>query len=242
MMTCMEMIHKEYLFKYDTYIDRYIFVSHRYHEFHGKIHDYFKTKGLVLYNFLSDIQTITPTSEKGDYWFYYGRLTEEKGIRTLVNVMKQFPDIQLKIAGTGPLSDSLKQTAGSNVEFLGFISGNTLYEKIKKSSFVIVPSEWWENNPLTVIESFACGKPVIGSSLGGIPEIIEDGKTGFVFEAFNVSSLIDTLNTALQIPADRYESMSANARDFAEKHFDASEHYNHLMNIYNKTIQEYDNF
>ena len=72
-----------------------------------------------------------------------------------------------------------------NIEFLGYKTGHELSELIRHASFVIVPSEWYENNPLTILEAYSQGKPVIGSAIGGIPEIIDEGKTGFLFEAGN---------------------------------------------------------
>ncbi|GHT58634.1 hypothetical protein FACS18945_4660 [Bacteroidia bacterium] len=240
-MTAMEMIHKDFFFDYDKYTDKYIFVSNDYLSFHQKAHSYFKDKGIVLYNFLPQLKSIVPCNEKGNYLLYYGRLTAEKGIERLVRVMDKFPNIKLKIAGTGSLSEHLKQIAGKNVEFLGFLSGETLFDTIKKSSFVIVPSEWKENNPLTVIEAYSLGKPVIGSRIGGIPEIIRENETGFIFETFDTNSLISVIEKACQTDVNTYKNMSNCARTFAEKYFDSETHYQQLMNIYTQIIQQYEN-
>jgi glycosyltransferase involved in cell wall biosynthesis len=237
-MTGLEMMHKNYLFNYNRYINKYIFVSHRYLEFHSNIHQYFKEKGTVLYNFLPDGDKVIPNHKQGNYLFYYGRLTPEKGIQTLVEAMSDFPDLTLKIAGTGPLSEQLKQSAGKNIEFLGFITGKELFDNLKKSSFVIVPSEWQENNPLTIIESYFYGKPVIASSIGGIPEIVRNGETGFIFEPFSKKSLSDTIQKAIGISDVEYETMSKNAWRFAMTHFDAETHYNRLIQIYTDVINE----
>lgn len=240
-MCAMEMFYKEHIFHYDPYISQYIFVSKKYKEIHSSKHLYFKEKGIVLYNFIPNLEHIIPNFIKGNYLFYYGRITVEKGIITLIKAMEKFPHIQLKVAGTGPLLNNLKEISPKNVIFLGFVSGEKLFNQVKNASFVIVPSEWEENNPLTIIESYAYGKPVIGSNIGGIPEIIEEGKTGFTFETFNCKSLETTIDKALHVSAKEYRLLSTNARSFADKYFNADKHFNSLMNIYNKAIQNYEN-
>ncbi len=235
-MTAWEMIHKEYFFKYDKYIERYIFVSRRYLDLHAERHDYFRKKGSLLYNFIPDLENLSPNGAKGEYLFFYGRITVEKGILNLVEAMRRFPNHRLKVAGTGVLLDSLKEKALPNIDFLGFVTGDALLKLIREASFVIAPSQWEENNPLVIIEAYSLGKPVIGSRIGGIPEIIEKEKTGFVFEPFNEESLIEVLAQALAVTDSEYEGMSKNARAFAEKHFHPEGHYKHLLAIYNQAI------
>ncbi|RKD91984.1 glycosyltransferase [Mangrovibacterium diazotrophicum] len=241
-MCAAEMFHKDFVFKYDQYIDRYIFVSDAYHYLHKRRHSFFETKGTVLYNFVPSLLKCAINKQQGEYLFYYGRITKEKGVVTLINVMKQFPELKLKVAGTGPLLEELKTTSPKNVEFLGFLSGDTLFNELRNSSYVIVPSEWEENNPLTVIESYAHGKPVIGSKIGGIPEIILENETGFYFEPGNADSLCAALKQAQNVLPNDYAKMSVNARDFAEQHFNPATHYNELMTIYKDTIKSYENF
>jgi glycosyltransferase involved in cell wall biosynthesis len=87
--------------------------------------------------------------------------------------------IRLKVVGTGSHYEKYIAANYKNIEFLGYKSGRELSELIRQASFVIVPSEWYENNPLTILEAYSHGKPVIGSRIGGIPEIIEEVKPGF---------------------------------------------------------------
>lgn len=234
-MCALEMFHKEFLFNYDRFIDKYIFVSNRYRLLHQSRHSYFSDKGCVLYNFLPDMKQIVPNNKKGTYLFYYGRITEEKGIRTLIEAMKTLPGLTLKVAGNGPLLDALKAKRLDNVEFLGFKSGSDLFKEVRNASFVIVPSEWEENNPLTVIEAYAYGKPVIGSRMGGIPEIV-NVDTGFLFDAFDLDGLRSVIRKAASMTNDAYNQMSDNARRFAEANFDAGKHYMNLIDIYNQVI------
>lgn len=109
---------------------------------------------------------------------------------------------------------------------------------MKNASFVVVPSEWYENNPMTIIEAYAAGVPVIASRIGGIPEIVMHEKTGFLFEPFDISGLANSIISADRIDLDVYASLSQNCRDFAKREFSSEAHYNHLMQIYSKTIND----
>lgn len=242
LMCSMEMLHKEKLFNYNRFIDRYIFVSNCFQSFHAEKHSWFRDKGTVLYNFQPGIEKGQASCKKGEYLLFYGRITVEKGIKTLVETMKYVPDVNLIVVGTGPLLEELKCRQQSNVKFVGFKSGKELFNLVSHASFVIVPSEWEENNPLTIIESYTLGKPVIGARIGGIPEIIEEGKTGFIFEAFSKEDLLHTIKRAIKINDDKYLEMSQCAKKFADIHFSPESHYNQLINIYNSVIKEHENY
>jgi glycosyltransferase involved in cell wall biosynthesis len=155
--------------------------------------------------------------------------------------MTKLKNLKLKVAGTGPLLNKLKDKSSGNVEFLGFINGEELSTVIENSSFVVIPSEWYENNPLTLIEAYAHGKPVIGSKIGGIPEIIDEGKTGYIFNSGDKISLERTIKKALMNTEEQYKILSDNARKYAEYHFSPDNYYNELMDIYRLTIENYEN-
>lgn len=123
---------------------------------------------------------------KEDYILYYGRLSEEKGIRTLLKAVPGY--VKFKIAGRGPL-EKLLVNLSENVEFVGFKTGDELKKLIRRAKFTVYPSEWYENCPFSIIESISFGTPVIGANIGGIPELIDNGKTGLLFEAGNVTDL-----------------------------------------------------
>lgn len=140
---------------------------------------------IVMHNYCSvKSQTVY---EKKDYVLYYGRYSEEKGISTLLQVCRELPEIDFVFAGDGPLKEAVEKL--QNVRNLGFLHGDELYKVIGEARFVVVPSIWYENCPFTVIESQCLGTLVIGSDLGGIPELIEVGKTGELFEAGNTEQL-----------------------------------------------------
>lgn len=199
-----------------------------------------------LYNFSYGLKQINPLNEKGDYYFFYGRLKKIKGILTLIDAWKEISNksLKLKIAGDGNLYDHIenriKNESIQNIELLGYKSGNSLEELIRNASFIIVPSECYENNPMTIIEGYSYGKPVIASHIGGIPELIEEGKTGFTFEMGNVKSLKNLIDSASRITADEYRKMSLEARLFVEKYYSQEIHYEKLINIYQETINGYE--
>lgn len=122
-----------------------------------------------------------------DYVLYFGRYSKEKGIETLVEVCRKLPEIRFVFAGKGPLEELVEQTA--NIENKGFLTGRELTELIKGARFSIYPSEWYENCPFSVMESIQYGTPVLGADIGGIPELIDDGITGEVFESGNRKEL-----------------------------------------------------
>lgn len=181
------MFYKEHIFHYDPYISQYIFVSKKYKEIHSSKHLYFKEKGIVLYNFIPNLEHIIPNFIKGNYLFYYGRITVEKGIITLIKAMEKFPHIQLKVAGTGPLLNNLKEISPKNVIFLGFVSGEKLFNQVKNASFVIVPSEWEENNPLTIIESYAYENQSLVQILEGFQRSLKKEKLDLLLKLLIVN-------------------------------------------------------
>lgn len=149
----------------------------------------FKDKTIVMYNFIDKVSK--KDVSKKDYILYFGRYSKEKGIETLLETIKQLPNIKFIFAGNGPLEDKVNSI--SNIDNVGFKTGNELTNLIKEALFSIYPSKWYENCPFSVMESISLGTPVIGSNIGGIPELIDDGKTGLLFESENVRELKDKI-------------------------------------------------
>lgn len=174
---------------------------------------------------------------------YFGRLSPEKGLSTLIKAVKilQAKDgskIKVKIIGEGPLKSVLeKSTEGiRNVQFFGYMRGQALYHEIKKSTVVVLPSEWYENNPLSILEAFALGKPVIGARIGGIPELVKNNVTGLTFEPGNVGDLIEKITVMLG-SSERIIRMGENARLFVEQELNAEKYYQKLMKIYQTVVR-----
>jgi len=171
---------------------------------------------------------------------YFGRLSDEKGIELLFHAKKMLPeDIKLKIVGTGPIEGQLKKMALDmklkNVEFLGFKSGEELYAEIKSSRCTIIPTMVNEVFGLTIIESYAFGTPVIGSIVGGVPEVINEGKTGFLFERGNPEKLALQIRRMFMMSDAEYQSMSRNCLKELEK-YAPKDYYLKLMKVYNSLL------
>jgi glycosyltransferase involved in cell wall biosynthesis len=195
-------------------------------------------KIVTVENF-KDLQTYEPQYEHKRYVLFFGRFSVEKGIKTLVDSMKDIPDIPLKIAGRGPDEDVLKEYAQTsnlkNVEFVGFKTGEDLAQLIKDSAIVVVPSEWYENCSNTVIEAFAYGKPVIGSEIGGIPEQVVHGRNGLLFPAGDSGKLAEAISL-LYRDEERIRSMGIEARKTVETKYSGERHYERLIEIYRNLI------
>lgn len=171
-------------------------------------------------------------ADKDDYILYYGRISEEKGIRTLLKAMPS--DIKLKIAGKGPL-ENIMTGLPDNIEFVGFKSGDELKELIRRAKFSIYPSEWYENCPFSIIESISFGTPVIGANIGGIPELIDEGKTGLLFEAGNEQDLKNKITHLYNSP----EILSEMINNTANCNFKGlNEYCDSLIELYKSVCED----
>lgn len=194
-----------------------------------------------LYYFI-DLERIKPSQEAGEGIVYVGRLSKEKGILTLLAAMKGFKGINLQIIGEGPqkkpIQRYLKRNKLTNVALTGYKNKEELLELVKKSRLVIVPSIWYENNPVVILEAFALAKPVIGSDLGGIPELVKDGQTGFCFKAGDAKDLQQKIYKAYK-DSGLLKRMGANARQLVEKIADPQKHLQQIIKFYNE-ISKYE--
>ena len=125
-----------------------------------------------------------------------------------------------------------------NVYFLGYKGGEELKEEIKKSMFVVVPSEWYENNPLSIIESFVLGKPVVGARIGGIPELVKDNITGLTFKSGDARDLKDKITKLVSSP-EEIVRIGKNAREFVEREFNKEIHYQNLIKVYKLAMEKH---
>lgn len=143
------------------------------------------SKTITLHNFVE-----TPEKKgvvKNNYVLYFGRYSEEKGVDLLADTCRQLPDIPFVFAGAGPLESLVNDV--ENIKNVGFLEGPQLEKVIQGARFSVCPSRWYENCPFSVMESQMYGTPVIGADIGGIPELIQAGKTGELFEAGNIEDL-----------------------------------------------------
>jgi len=176
----------------------------------------------------------TPKYSPGDYLFYFGRLAPEKGLETLIHAAKQ-AGVRLLIAGTGPHEEKLKSLATdshSQIEFLGFCSGETLHDLIRGSRAIVLPSEWYENAPISLLESFACGKIVIGANIGGIPELLTDGATGYLFKSGDKDDLINIIESVYGLEDSVIESMGKHAREYVSNNYTPERYVEDMTSLY----------
>ncbi|HXE64421.1 MAG TPA: glycosyltransferase [Bryobacteraceae bacterium] len=177
---------------------------------------------------------------EGSYALFTGQLSHEKGIGTLLEAVKG-TGIPLKIAGTGPLLQSLEnQVANSglkNISFEGHCTGEPLAALYRKAALVVVPSQWFENAPMVILEAFAYGKPVVAARIGGIPEMVDEGRTGRLFMPGNVMELRHALSSLWNRP-DELRRMGFTARAAVETRFSEKRRVTALITIYERLRTE----
>ena len=186
-----------------------------------------------------DVEQFHPRYEwDGREIIYFGRLSAEKGLFTLLEAVKGL-DVGLRLLGRGPLEGLLKQRVHeegmSNVSFGGFQTGAQLRQTVAGCMFTVIPSEWYENNPRSVIESFALGKPVVGAAIGGIPELVGEGR-GYCYEPGNHLELRRRIESLLDEP-DSIRTMGMAARRYVEERLNAEVFYEKLMDIYEEVCR-----
>ncbi|MDP1864109.1 MAG: glycosyltransferase [Thiobacillus sp.] len=187
---------------------------------------------VVKPNFV-DFEVPLPLLRAG--FLYVGRLSVEKGVATLAEAMALLPSLQLRVAGDGPEADLLDGMSG--VTRLGSVPGEAVSHEMSRTSALVVPSICYENFPRTIAEAFASGTPVIASRIGAMAELVQDGKTGLLFEPGNPRDLADKLSWA-QAHSDEMAKMGRNARVQYEAEFSANVNYQLLMDIYAGVLAE----
>lgn len=182
----------------------------------------------VLCNFIDIKKVENPSFEKSDYYVYLGRLTKVKGIETLCRVAAELP-YKLVVIGGGELEPELRSKYGNaNIEFLGQQKWEEFRPVLEGARFMVIPSEWSENNPLTVIESLALGTPVLGANIGGIPELIEPVVSGMTFESGDQKDLKNKIERMWNASFD-YEAISMSA----QSRYSSDKYVEQIVDIYN---------
>lgn len=180
-----------------------------------------------------DAAALSPQFAPGKYVLYFGRLAPEKGVATLIRAAL-VTGAPLKLAGTGPLDAELRRLTGDarHIEFLGHVSGEALWTLVRSARAVILPSEWYENAPMSVLEAYALGKPVLGASIGGIPEIIQEDRTGWTFAPGDTEALSDALVRIQRMPNGEIEGMGRAARNLVLNHYARSNYRDAMLGVY----------
>lgn len=171
----------------------------------------------------------------GDYYIYFGRLSREKGVDILIRAAARLGRGRLMILGDGPervtLEKLVVEAGASGIEFLGHLSKEKLDTILRGAQFVVLPSRWYENLPFSIMEALAAGKPVIGSDLGGIPEMVDDGVNGFLFPAGDEEALAGRIASLLDSPDLRRE-MGRKGYEKARQIYAPEYHSERIMEIY----------
>ena len=208
------------------------------------VSEYVKSR-LVSSGFDKDLITVIPNMvnipktnvepTNGKYVAYIGRISEEKGIKTLLAAASRVPNMQLLLAGNGPLLPEYKRCVQKNANFIGRLNKQQLVSFYQHARFIVVPSEWYETFGLVVAEAMSHGLPVIASRIGGLPELVEDGVTGLLFEPGNSEDLAGKMKL-LWDNSDLCKKMGEAGRDKATREYNENIYYKRLIAAYKKAI------
>lgn len=171
---------------------------------------------------------------KPGYFAFAGRLAPEKGIGTLIRAAALSKQ-KLVIAGTGPEEASLRALAastGADVVFAGYLSGAALHRLIGEATALVLPSEWYENAPISVLEAYALETPVIGTRIGGIPELIRDGETGYMVAPGAPDDLAAALARMAALSAGARHAMGKTARQWVSTVFSSAAYFRATTELY----------
>jgi len=180
-----------------------------------------------------------PGDGGGGYVAFAGRLVEEKGVHTLLTAWRQVGNVRLKIIGSGPLEGALRQRAAEerlNVEFTGMLPRDQVGEQVARALFLVVPSEWYEGFPLTIVEAYGRGTPVLAARIGGLAELVRPGETGELFEPGEPDSLA---GKALELlaHAELRGAMRRACRGWFDAEFTEERNVEALLAVYAKAAQ-----
>lgn len=174
----------------------------------------------------------------GDYAVFVGRLSAEKGLPTLIEAWNQLESPPpLKLVGDGPQRDLATEAARQNrsIEWLGRLPSEEVYDVVGGAACLIFPSAGYESLPKTLVESLAVGTPAIGANIGSIPELVQPGETGLLFEVGNAQSLAQQVRDFFATP-ERHREMRGQCRSDYEQRFTADANYALLMNLYEEAM------
>jgi glycosyltransferase involved in cell wall biosynthesis len=220
---------------YDANVSRFIVPSRFMLE---KLVDWGWARDRFVYipNFV-DAERFRPDGAIGERFVYCGRLQELKGVETLVRAAA-LAKLPLTVVGSGPEDlrlRALSESLCADIKFLGRRSKDEVAEIVGSARAVVVPSECNENAPLALLEGYAAGRPVIGSRIAGIPELVREGETGVLFPPGNAEALAASLRRFAELPRARLADMGAAGRRWIERDFTATAYRDRLLALYGAT-------
>ena len=181
-----------------------------------------------------DVSELVADFTPGERFVFVGRLSEEKGLLTFVKAVAS-AGVKATIVGTGPQEGELRalvESSGADVEFAGYQTGDALFDIVRNAKALVLPSECYENAPVVLLEAYGVGTPVLGSDLGGIPELIQPGVTGFLATAGDVDSFAEQLSAMAALSTNELEEMGKAGRSFVEDRFSREHYLAGLLDVY----------
>lgn len=181
-----------------------------------------------------DVERLQARGDPGEAFVFMGRLGPEKGLATFVRAVAE-AGVKGRIVGTGPEEEKLRRlaaTTGADIEFLGYRSGEALFDIIRAARALVLPSEWYENAPISVMEAYALERPVIGADIGGISELIRPDETGALFASGDHLALADLLMRFSDMPASEIHAMGKSGRAWMQRDFTARQYRQRLLDLY----------
>jgi glycosyltransferase involved in cell wall biosynthesis len=181
-------------------------------------------------------------SHEGSFALFVGRLSPEKGLETLLEGWRQLRHpIPLKVVGAGPLLGSLEKWIRDrsipSVDLVGGVPRVRVVQMMREARFLVFPSEWYEGLPLTLLEAFACGLPVVASRLGAMREVVEEGVNGTLFNPGDPEDLGKKIEALIAKP-DKLKAMSREARRAFEEKYCEDTNYRQMIEIYDEALTE----
>lgn len=209
---------------------------------------YDEKKVIAIHNFIN-VDEYTLETKNENYALYSGRLSKEKGIINLVEAFKKLledkeikniDNIKLYIAGDGPCKEEIERYINNNnlkdkMILLGYLKQDDLKEYTRKASFIVVPSIWYENCPYSILETQAIGKAIIGANIGGIPELVQNEKNGFIYKYDDVNELKEKMKKLFN-DKELANEFGENAKKYATKEYDKDKYYEKIINIYKNSV------
>ena len=181
-----------------------------------------------------DVSGLQADYTAGERFVFVGRLSEEKGLITFVRAVAE-SGVSATIVGTGPQEEELQAliaSTGADVQFAGYQTGDALFDIVRNAKALVLPSECYENAPVVLLEAYGVGTPVLGSDLGGIPELIDPEVTGYLATAGDVASFAEQLTRMAELSDTDLSEMGRAGRNFVEERFSREHYLSGLLDVY----------
>lgn len=197
--------------------------------------DVYAGKTVAIHNFIEKKPLPEKMGQETPYVAFASRLSKEKGVTLLVEAAKRLPEIPFVIAGSGPDGEDLKNIP--NVTMKGFLSGDELISLVANAKVMILPSVWYENCPLNILETHSFGVPVITMNSGGMAELVEDGKTGWLVNEPTAEAIAEAIKKCFT-DEETYRMIKANCEERSKEIIEVGAYCDIILEKYQDLIQK----